>query len=70
VLRLARGPFAQGSGAQQVFVVRGDRAYRSPIRLGVSNFDYFEVTEGLQAGDEVIVSDMRDYESAPELRLR
>jgi HlyD family secretion protein len=70
VLRVMRGPFAQGGGAQVVFVVRGTRAYRTPVRLGVSNFDFFEITDGLQAGDEVIVSDMRDYESAPEVRLR
>lgn len=70
VLRIARGPFAQGGGAQQVFVLRGSRAYRTPVRLGVSNFDYFEVVEGLAAGDEVIASDMRDYEYAPEIRIR
>lgn len=70
VLRVARGPYAQGGGAQQVFVLRGDRAYRTPVRLGVSNFDYFEVVDGLSAGDEIIASDMRDYESAPEIRIR
>ena len=70
VLRVARGPYAQGGGAQQVFVLRGDRAYRTPVRLGVSNFDYFEVVDGLSAGDEIIASDMRDYESAPEIRVR
>lgn len=70
VLRVARGPFAQGGGAQQVFVLRHDRAYRTPVRLGVSNFDWFEVVEGLAAGDEIIASDMRDYESAPELRVK
>ncbi len=70
VLRVARGPFAQGGGAQQVFVVRNGRAYRTPVRLGISNFDYFEVVEGLAEGDEIIASDMRDYEYAPELRMR
>jgi HlyD family secretion protein len=70
VLRVARGPFAQGGGAQQVFVLRNGRAYRTPVRLGVSNFDYFEIVEGLAAGDEIIASDMRDYESAPEIRIR
>jgi HlyD family secretion protein len=70
VLRVARGPFAQGGGAQQVFVLRNGRAYRTPVRLGVSNFDWFEVVEGLSAGDEIIASDMRDYESAPELRVK
>lgn len=70
VLRVARGPFAQGGGAQMAFVIRGDRAYRTPIRLGVSNFDYFEIVEGLAEGDEIIASDMREYEYAPELRVR
>lgn len=70
VLRVARGPFAQGGGAQQVFVLRNNRAYRTPVRLGVSNFDWFEVVDGLAAGDEIIASDMRDYESAPELRVK
>jgi HlyD family secretion protein len=70
VLRVARGPFAQGGGAQQVFVVRSNRAYRTPVRLGVSNFDWFEVVDGLAEGDEIIASDMRDYESAPELRVK
>ncbi len=70
VLRVPRGPFAQGGGAQVAFVIRGDRAYRTPIRLGVSNFDYFEVVEGLAEGDEIIASDMREFEYAPELRVR
>lgn len=70
VLRVARGPFAQGGGAQQVFVLRNNRAYRTPVRLGVSNFDWFEVVDGLVVGDEIIASDMRDYESAPELRVK
>jgi len=70
VLRVARGPFAQGGGAQQVFVLRNGRAYRTPVRLGVSNFDWFEVVDGLAAGDEIIASDMRDYESVPELRVK
>ena len=70
VLRVARGPFAQGGGAQQVFVLRNGRAYRTPVRLGVSNFDWFEVSEGLAEGDEIIASDMREYEYAPELRVK
>ena len=70
VLRVARGPFAQGGGAQQVFVLRNGRAFRTPVRLGVSNFDWFEVVDGLSAGDEIIASDMREYEYAPELRIK
>lgn len=70
VLRVARGPFAQGGGAQYAFVLRNNRAYRTPLRLGVSNFDYFEIVDGLAEGDEIIASDMREYENTPEIRIR
>ena len=70
VLRVARGPYAQGGGAQQVFVLRNGRAYRTPVRLGVSNFDWFEIVDGLAEGDEIIASDMREYEYAPEIRIK
>ena len=67
---MRRGPFATGEGTQPVFVVRGDRAVRTPVRFGVSSADYFEVVNGLVGGDEAIVSDMRDYLAAKELRLK
>jgi HlyD family secretion protein len=69
-LRIRRGPFATGEGTQPVFVVHGARAVRTPVRFGVSSADYFEIVNGLSEGDEAIVSDMRDYLSAKELRLK
>jgi HlyD family secretion protein len=69
-LRLRRGPFATGEGTQPVFVVRGDRAVRTPVAFGAASADYFEITSGLAEGDEAIVSDMRDYVSLREIRLR
>lgn len=69
-LRIRRGPFATGGGAQPVFVVRDGRAVRTIATLGVSSADYFEVIDGLVEGDEAIVSDMRDYASRREVRLR
>lgn len=70
VLRLARGPFASGEGAQEVFVVQGARARRTRVRLGAASATHFEVLEGLAAGDEAVVSDMSAYLHARELRLR
>ena len=69
-LRIRRGPFATGEGTQDVFVVRGDRAVRTPVTFGLSSVDYFEVVSGLIADDEVIISDMRDYQRLSEVRLR
>ena len=42
-------------------MVRGDQAVRTPIALGLVSFDDYEVVSGLVEGDEVIISDMRDY---------
>lgn len=69
-LKLRRGPFADGVGTRQVFVRRGDRAVRVAVELGVASFDEVEVVSGLSPGDEVIVTDMRDYEHLDELRIR
>jgi HlyD family secretion protein len=70
VLRIKKGPFAEGDGYRQVFVVRGDRAVRTPISLGLASFDDFEVLGGLAEGDEVIVSDMRDYLHLQEITIK
>jgi HlyD family secretion protein len=69
-LIVQRGPFADGVGLQQVFVVRGNRAWRTPIEAGVASFDAIEIRSGLHEGDEVIISDMRDYLHLPEVRIR
>ncbi len=67
-LRVRRGPFATGEGTQPVFVLRGARAERVPVTFGISSVDYFEVRDGLVAGDEVIISDMRDYGRLERIR--
>jgi HlyD family secretion protein len=71
VLKAPRGPYIQGGGDRhQVFVVRGDRARRVDIRLGLIGHEFYEVVEGLDEGDEVVLSDMRDYLHAREVRLK
>jgi HlyD family secretion protein len=68
-LRVKRGPFADSSD-RQVFVVRGDRAVRTPVTLGVAGIDDVEVLSGLADGDEIIISDMRDYAHLSEVALK
>jgi HlyD family secretion protein len=70
VLKVERGPFASGGSVQQVFVVRGDRAVRKPVRFGLSGRDALEVIEGLDERDQVIVSDMQDYLGVHQLILK
>ena len=68
-LRVKRGPFADND-ARQAFVVRGDRAVRVPIRIGMAGADDVEVTSGVSEGDEIIISDMRDYMHLAEVRIK
>lgn len=70
VLRIKRGPFANGEGLRDVFVIRGDAAIKTPVRFGIAGADYYEVTQGLFEGDEVIISDMTDYQHIKEVKLK
>jgi len=69
-LRVRRGPFATAAGRQDVFVVRGDKAVRTSVSLGLASFEYVEVAEGLYPDDDVIVSEMREYAHLNEVRLK
>ena len=70
VPRITKGPFAQGNGIHDVFVIRGDRAVKTEASFGISSFKYLEVIEGLSVGDEVIISGMKDRLHAQELVLK
>ena len=37
-----------------VFVMEGDHAKMSPVKIGISNDDYWEITDGLNEGQEVV----------------
>jgi HlyD family secretion protein len=70
-LALTQGPYTDNTGARgQVFVVRGDRAYRTNVTFGLRGYDDLEVTSGLRAGDEVVISDMKDYLHLKEIGIR
>lgn len=59
---IPRGTFYQKTGGKWIYVVNkeGTKAARREIRIGRQNPQYYEVLEGLQAGERVIVS---GYES-------
>ena len=69
VTRVKNGPFYQGGKEQFVFVVQKGKAVRRTVRFGDSNFDHVQILGGLRAGDEVVVSDMKDHAETPELLI-
>jgi len=44
------------NGRPSVFVLRGDRAKKVPVRVGKNLGDMVEVMQGLNGGDRIIVS--------------
>jgi HlyD family secretion protein len=70
-LLLKRGAFFTNSGGNWVYVIEqgGDKAVRRDIRLGKKNQHYFEVLEGLNAGDKVITSSYSNFDKAQQLQF-
>lgn len=70
-VQIPRGSFYQVTGGNWVFVLDGSEseAVRREIRLGRQNPRYYEVLEGLQPGEKVIVSSYDGYEDKDKLVL-
>ncbi len=72
VVRIPNGPYYKGPGEYRLFVVSNDgkSLSRRTIRLGDCNFEYVEVADGLRPGQQVVVSDMSEYKSSNNLKLK
>ncbi|MEO0735084.1 MAG: efflux RND transporter periplasmic adaptor subunit, partial [Bacteroidota bacterium] len=67
---LASGGFYGSTGGYWVYrLARNDLAVRTPVRLGRSNPDYYEVLEGLRPGDRVITSNYDAYAAYASIKL-
>ena len=69
---IPKGTFYSVTGGQWIFVLdkSGDRAYRRSIRIGRQNPQYYEVLEGLEPGERVIVSGYEAYKDNEILKLQ
>jgi HlyD family secretion protein len=68
---IPKGTFFQVTGGNWIFVVDkdGKKAYRRKIRIGRQNPQYYEVLEGLEKGERVIVSGYESYKDNEVLVL-
>jgi HlyD family secretion protein len=69
VLKVRRGPALESAGVEQIYVIDGDHAVRRPVRLGASERREIEIVEGLEPGDEIIISDTSAFERLAEIRI-
>ena len=60
-----------GKGEYELFVRDGkEELVKRKVELGDSNFEYVEVVSGLQPGDRVVVSDMKEYKNKHKINLK
>ncbi len=69
VVRVKYGPFVNGPGRQDIFVLEGDRALRRPVLIGATNLDFVEIITGVDPGTAVIISDMENYRHRNSIRI-
>ena len=69
VKRIKNGSFFKEPGLYTLYVRRDNELVRRNVYLGTGNYDYVEVERGLEPGDEVVVSDMSEYNSE-KLKVR
>ena len=71
-LIIPRGGFYQQTGGNWIFKLTHDRnrAYRTDIRIGRQNPDFYEVLDGLSAGDRVVVNSYENYGDVQELVIK
>jgi HlyD family secretion protein len=62
---IPRGQFFETTGGNWIFVKQGNKAVKRNIKVGRKNYQSFEVLEGLEKGEEVLISGydgLTDYE--------
>ncbi|HMB72031.1 MAG TPA: HlyD family efflux transporter periplasmic adaptor subunit, partial [Gammaproteobacteria bacterium] len=70
VLKITRGPALEGAGIEQLYVISGNRAVRTPVRLGVSERRQIEIIDGVDVGDRIVISDVTAFDDLEIIRIR
>lgn len=69
VLRAKRGGALKGTQSQYVFKVENQNAIKTRITKGLISSDYFEIKEGLNVGDQIIISETKEFDHMEQFQL-
>jgi len=69
--KIPKGSFFQSSGGKFVFVLSqdGSKAFKREVVLGRQNPQFYEVLEGLEEGEQVIISSYENYRELTEITI-
>jgi multidrug efflux pump subunit AcrA (membrane-fusion protein) len=70
-LYVKRPMFAKNYGTTQVYLVdgEGDYANKQNVTFGKASSTYIEIKNGLELGQEIIVSDVSEWETHQQIRI-
>ncbi|CAH9063628.1 Multidrug resistance protein MdtA [Pseudoalteromonas holothuriae] len=66
---LPRGQFINSHNGQFAYVLNGEEAIKTPVKLGSRSLAQVEIISGLKQGDRVIVSDTEIFKDAQSVRI-
>ncbi|HEX8563687.1 MAG TPA: efflux RND transporter periplasmic adaptor subunit [Flavobacterium sp.] len=69
VVVLPKGDYQAETTGKWIFVVTGDKAAKTAIKVGRENPHFYEVISGLKPGDRVVTSSYQDYKDIEVLNL-
>jgi len=69
VVMVARGPFVEQGRGTTAYVVRGDVAEKRAIRIGAASVDKVEILEGLQPGEQIVISGTDNFKDAQRVAI-
>jgi len=69
VIIAQNGPYINGSGKQNIYVVEGNKAIRRTVFIGETNFDFVEIESGIDPGEEIIITDMTEQRDRKEIKI-
>jgi HlyD family secretion protein len=69
VLKVQRGPFLENGSGRQAYVIDDGVAVLRPVQIGSLSVSEVEILSGLEAGDQIIISDTSRFEGAERVLL-
>lgn len=70
VLKVARGPFLESGGGSRAYVLHDGLATLRPIRVGAASVGEVEILDGLEEGEEILLTDIQQFQGAKTVLVR
>lgn len=69
VIQLPRGSYLTTGNQKYVYVIDGDKAYKTEVKYGEIQSNTVEIISGLEAGDQIITSSYHNFISEDVIKL-